>query len=199
MRRIIQRIAAKFDSVHFCYEPGPTRYGLHRLIRSLGHECVVVAPSLIPRKPGYRVKTNRRDALALARLLRAGELTAVWVPGSEGECWEFTTVDRFLSLLQRDEVSSHSNLAVGAAELRSLRSLARLGRMTDLGRERTVCSPALRRNSRLGREAAFHRPNLFIRFRRRGPRLRVSDAPRGANPFMSAKPICSILPVIVIR
>jgi len=80
MRRIIQRIAAKFDHVHFCYEAGPTGYGLHRLIQSLGHECVVVAPSLIPRKPGDRVKTNRRDALALARLLRAGELTAVWVP-----------------------------------------------------------------------------------------------------------------------
>jgi transposase len=80
MRRTIQRIAAKFDCVHFCYEAGPTGYGLHRLIKSLGHDCMVVAPSLIPRKPGDRVKTNRRDAIALARLLRAGELTAVWVP-----------------------------------------------------------------------------------------------------------------------
>lgn len=80
MRRVIQRISAKFDRVHFCYEAGPTGYGLYRLIRSLGHECTVVAPSLIPRKPGDRVKTNRRDAVSLARLLRAGELTAVWVP-----------------------------------------------------------------------------------------------------------------------
>jgi transposase len=85
MRRVIQRIAAKFDRVHFCYEAGPTGYGLYRLIRSLGHECMVVAPSLIPRKPGDRVKTNRRDALALARLLRAGELTAVWVPDENHE------------------------------------------------------------------------------------------------------------------
>ena len=80
MRRVIQRIAAKLDRVHFCYEAGPTGYGLYRLVRSLGHECTVVAPSLVPRKPGDRVKTNRRDAVALARLLRAGELTAVWVP-----------------------------------------------------------------------------------------------------------------------
>lgn len=80
MGRIIQRIADKFDRLHFCYEAGPTGYGLYRLIRSLGHECTVVAPSLIPRKPGDRVKTNRRDAVSLARLLRAGELTAVWVP-----------------------------------------------------------------------------------------------------------------------
>lgn len=80
MRRVIERIVGKFDRVHFCYEAGPTGYGLYRLIRSLGHECSVVAPSLIPRKSGDRVKTNRRDALSLARLLRAGELTAVWVP-----------------------------------------------------------------------------------------------------------------------
>lgn len=80
MRRVIERIACGFGRVHFCYEAGPTGYGLYRLIRSLGHECAVVAPSLIPRKPGDRVKTNRRDAVSLARLLRAGELTAVWVP-----------------------------------------------------------------------------------------------------------------------
>ena len=51
----------------------------------LGHECSVVAPSLTPRKPGDRVKTNRRDAMSLARLLRAGELTAVWVPDDRHE------------------------------------------------------------------------------------------------------------------
>ncbi|WP_287367625.1 IS110 family transposase [Mesorhizobium sp.] len=85
MHRVIQRIAAKFDRIHLCYEAGPTGYGLYRLIRSLGHECTVVAPSLIPRKPGDRVKTNRRDALSLARLLRAGELTAVWVPDEDHE------------------------------------------------------------------------------------------------------------------
>jgi transposase len=80
MRRLINRIAAKYDRVHFCYEAGPTGYGLYRLITTLGHSCSVVAPSLIPSKPGDRVKTNRRDAVALAKLLRAGELTAVWVP-----------------------------------------------------------------------------------------------------------------------
>jgi transposase len=80
MRHFVKRLASKYDRVHFCYEAGPTGYGLHRLITSFGHPCTVVAPSLIPRKPGDRVKTNRRDAVALAKLLRAGELTAVWVP-----------------------------------------------------------------------------------------------------------------------
>ena len=80
MRRVVKRITANCHRAHFCYEAGPTGYGLHRLITSLGHSCIVVASSLIPRKPGDRVKTNRRDAVALAKLLRAGELTAVWVP-----------------------------------------------------------------------------------------------------------------------
>ena len=80
MRRLVKRLAAKHERLHFCYEAGPTGYGLHRLITELGHPCMVVAPSLIPRKPGDRVKTNRRDAMALAKLLRADELTAVWVP-----------------------------------------------------------------------------------------------------------------------
>ena len=80
MRSLIKRITSKQQRAHFCYEAGPTGYGLYRLIVGLGFPCTVVAPSLIPRKPSDRVKTNRRDAVALARLLRAGELTAVWVP-----------------------------------------------------------------------------------------------------------------------
>src|SRR4051794_17501465 len=85
MRRLVKRLATQHERLHFCYEAGPTGYGLHRLITDLGHSCTVVAPSLIPRKPGDRVKTNRRDALALAKLLRAGELTAVWVPDASHE------------------------------------------------------------------------------------------------------------------
>lgn len=80
MRRVVQRITARHERVHFCYEAGPTGYGLHRLITSMGYPCDVVTPSLIPRRPGDRVKTNRRDAVGLAKLLRAGELTPVWVP-----------------------------------------------------------------------------------------------------------------------
>jgi transposase len=87
MRRLVTRLAAKYGRVHFCYEAGPTGYGLHRLIMFLGHlmflghPCTVVAPSLIPRKPSDRVKTNRRHAMTLARLLRTGELTPDTVSG----------------------------------------------------------------------------------------------------------------------
>jgi transposase len=78
--KLVRKLASKYGRLTFCYEAGPTGYGLYRQIKSLGHECVVVAPSLIPKKPGNQVKTNRRDAIELARLLRADELTSVWVP-----------------------------------------------------------------------------------------------------------------------
>jgi hypothetical protein len=83
--KLIRKLAGRFERVTVCYEAGPTGYGLYRQILALGHACMVVAPSLIPRRPGDRVKTNRRDAQTLARLLRAGELTAVWVPDETHE------------------------------------------------------------------------------------------------------------------
>ncbi len=85
--KLIARLSKEFDGqvLLFCYEAGPCGYGLHRQILEAGHECEVVAPSLIPKKAGERVKTDRRDALKLARYLRGGDLTAVWVPDEEQE------------------------------------------------------------------------------------------------------------------
>lgn len=78
--RLVAKLAARHTALDFCYEAGPCGYDLYRQISALGQVCTVVAPSLIPKRPGDRVKTDRRDALSLARLHRAGELTAVWVP-----------------------------------------------------------------------------------------------------------------------
>jgi transposase len=78
--KLVRKLAVKYDRLWFCYEAGPTGYGLYRQITSLGQACIVVAPSLIPKKAGDRVKTNRRDALGMVTQFRAGELTAVWVP-----------------------------------------------------------------------------------------------------------------------
>jgi transposase len=80
VRRLVTKLAGKYGQLLFCYEAGPTGYGLQRQISALGHDCAVIAPSLIPKRPGERVKTNRRDAVTLARLHRAGELTRIWVP-----------------------------------------------------------------------------------------------------------------------
>src|ERR671911_2536591 len=80
VRRLGTKLPRKYRQLLFCYEAGPTGYGLQRQICALGHDCAVIAPSLIPKRPGERVKTNRRDAITLARLHRAGELTRIWVP-----------------------------------------------------------------------------------------------------------------------
>ena len=69
----------------FAYEAGPCGYGLHRFLTGKGFECRVVAPSLIPKRPGDRVKTDRRDAMEIARLLRNGDLTSVYVPTVDDE------------------------------------------------------------------------------------------------------------------
>jgi transposase len=82
---LLSRLTRSGATLHFCYEAGPCGYGIQRQLTAAGHDCVVVAPSLIPRKPGERIKTDRRDAINLAKLHRAGELTAVWVPDAAHE------------------------------------------------------------------------------------------------------------------
>src|ERR1700746_445121 len=78
--RLVRKLGDGGVRIRFCYEAGPCGYGIQRHLSAHGHECVVVAPSLIPKRAGDRVKTDRRDAASLARLHRAGELTAVRVP-----------------------------------------------------------------------------------------------------------------------
>jgi transposase len=85
VERLIRKLAGRYAKLHVCYEAGPTGYGLYRQLEAPGHACLVVAPALIPKRPGERVKTNRRDAVTLARLHRAGELTGVWVPDARHE------------------------------------------------------------------------------------------------------------------
>lgn len=84
VHRLFQRLVG-LGKVRACYEAGPCGYGLQRQLAKLGVECEVIAPSLIPRRPGDRIKTDRRDARKLARLYRAGELTTIRVPNREEE------------------------------------------------------------------------------------------------------------------
>lgn len=85
IERTIKKLAGRYGRLQVCFEAGPTGYGLYRQIQELGHDCLVVAPALIPKRSGERIKTNRRDAVTLARLHRAGELTGVWVPDAVHE------------------------------------------------------------------------------------------------------------------
>jgi transposase len=87
----VLKLAKKLQAAHpgvalrFCYEAGPRGYPLCRFLQRHGHTCILVAPSKIARKPGDRIKTDRRDADQLARLYRAGELTAIHVPDPQDE------------------------------------------------------------------------------------------------------------------
>jgi transposase len=83
--KLVRQLRKEGGKPSFCHEAGACGYGLYRQLRELGQDCQVIAPSLIPKKAGDRVKTDRRDSMTLARLHRAGELTAVWVPGSAQE------------------------------------------------------------------------------------------------------------------
>jgi transposase len=85
INRLVSKLGGAGARLRFCYEAGPCGYGIHRQLSTAGHECIVVAPSLIPKRAGDRIKTDRRDAASLARLHRAGELTAVWVPDAGHE------------------------------------------------------------------------------------------------------------------
>ena len=84
VRKLIKKLG-RAEDLRVCYEAGPCGYVLYWQFAELGVHCDVVAPSLIPRKPGDRVKTDRRDAEKLARCYRAGDLTAVWVPDAAHE------------------------------------------------------------------------------------------------------------------
>ena len=85
LAKLLKQLSPQGEVLDVCYEAGPCGYGLYRELVGRGHRCTVVAPALIPRQAGVRLKTDRRDALRLARLHRAGELTAVWVPDAEQE------------------------------------------------------------------------------------------------------------------
>jgi transposase len=85
IRRLFERLTREGRPLAACYEAGVSGYDLHRQITALGVACSVIAPALTPRRPGQRVKTDRRDAVKLVRLFRAGELTAIHVLNEDEE------------------------------------------------------------------------------------------------------------------
>ena len=85
IEKMVRRLQSKASYLVFAYEAGPCGYVLYRHLTSKGLECRVIAPSLIPKRPGDKVKTDRRDSVEIARLLRSGDLTPVYVPLVEDE------------------------------------------------------------------------------------------------------------------
>src|SRR4051794_3596530 len=83
--KLLVKLGRKHDQLSFCYEVGPCGYGVHRQLIQAGHTCSVVAPSLIPRRAGDRVKTDRRGAGSLGAVHPAGGVSAGWGPGAAHE------------------------------------------------------------------------------------------------------------------
>ena len=126
LRKTLRKLASP-AALRVCYEAGPCGYVVCRYLRRLKINCVVVAPSLIPKRPGDRVKTDRRDALALARLLRSGELTSIWVPDADHEAL------RDLIRAREDSVEDRQR-----ARHRLVKFLLRLGIIAPAGRPWTL-------------------------------------------------------------
>lgn len=99
--KLLKKLSKEGCKLHFCYEAGCCGYGVHRQIVDSGHCCDVIAPSRIPRPTADRIKTDRRDALMLAKLHRAGELTAVWVPDQNHEAMRDLVRSRLAAIMQR--------------------------------------------------------------------------------------------------
>jgi transposase len=87
VEKLCRQLQSKYPgaTLHVVYEAGPCGYWIYRLLTRLGHPCYVIAPSLIPKKPGVRVKTDKRDALMLCQLLKNGDFSSIYVPEPEDE------------------------------------------------------------------------------------------------------------------
>jgi transposase len=107
VRKVMRRLGKRYE-LRCCYEAGGCGYVMYRWLKAMGIQCAVIAPSLIPRRPGERVKTDRRDALKLALLYRAGQLTQVQVPTEEQE--SVRSVVRLRETLRREVVASRHHV-----------------------------------------------------------------------------------------
>jgi len=98
--KLARQLQSKYPhaTLHFVYEAGPCGYWIYRLLTSLGHCCFLVAPSLIPKKPGDRVKTDKRDAQNLARLLKNNDLDPIYVPEPEDEAVRYLSRPREVAM-----------------------------------------------------------------------------------------------------
>jgi transposase len=121
IRKLIRKLGPA-EHLRACYEAGPTGYVLYWQLTQLGVECAVVAPTLVPTKAGDRVKTDRRDALKLARSHRSNDLTAVWVPDGDSEALR--------DLVRTREAAKQDQLR---ARQRLSKFLLRMGRRPAVG------------------------------------------------------------------
>jgi hypothetical protein len=127
---LIRKLISKAKQLVFVYEAGPCGYWLYRYLTKKKLLCWVVAPSLVPKKAGDRVKTDRRDAIQLARLMRSGDLTPVYVP--QVEVTDSSVINRWIFLappLPMHRGQKHHN------DLKKLRPTLDMGSYSNAGRQ----------------------------------------------------------------
>ena len=146
--KVVRALRAPDRELHFVYEAGPCGFGIYRHLIKRGEDCVVVSPSMIPKRSGDRVKTDRRDSQMLARLHRAGELRAIYIPDATDEA-------------MRDLVRARED-AVGVgtqAKYRLKAFLLRQGRRYPRARRMDAPVPPVVDGSQFPECRAAHRPS----------------------------------------
>jgi transposase len=136
---LIRKMQSNAKHLIFVYEAGPCGDWLYRYLSKKGYDCWVVAPSLIPQKPGDRVKTDRRDAVQLARLARSGDLTAVYVPTVEDEAI------RDLTRAREAAISARKNHIQDISWKAQVRLCQRYRRLVSRGKHANVVTVAIAR------------------------------------------------------
>jgi transposase len=134
--QMVRKLARQHREIQFVYEAGPCGFWLYRKLKARGLACMVVSPSMMPRRAGDRIKTDRRDCLNLARLARAGELVPIYVPDARDEairdlvrtredcvCMQRQARQRLQALLLRNEIRYSGKTRWSAAHRRWLASL----------------------------------------------------------------------------
>jgi len=157
IRKLVTKLGPP-ERLRVCYEAGPTGYVVYWQLTALGVPCEVVAPTLVPVKPGDRVKTDRRDALKLARSYRAGDLTAVWVPDPAHEA--LRDLVRARESAKKDQLRAASlGQVLTASRTAAGHGDARVDPdASDVGEDRAFCA----------RRARGHVAGLPLRGRARG-------------------------------
>lgn len=145
--KVVKKLSSHGGELHFVYEAGPCGYGIYRHLSKQGLSCTVVAPSMIPKRPGDRIKNDRRDAESLARLHRSGELTANYVPREDDEAMRDLTRARE-DAVKAQRISRQESLPKSIRDIAWKAQLRLCGRFTRLiarGKNRNTAITAIAR------------------------------------------------------
>jgi transposase len=200
--QLIRKMQSKSKQLVFVYEAGPCGYWLYRYLTQKGHVCWVVAPSLIPKKPGDRVKTTRREAITLARLMRSGDLTPVYVPQVEDEAMRDlcraredvirdlkTAKFRLKAFLLRHDIRSTGQATWSPAHLRWLSEVVCPTPAQQIGFQEYVwaITDHTERLARLEQERTEH-----VQTWRRAPVVDALQALRGVQCTVAVTPVAAL-------